>query len=174
MAGDIVFYPIASNPAPVIITGFVNPPVPLAYTDVIHASHGVDITIKDSTIQGGSEDCVDANNDSDTILIENVRVHPNGKYGFTIKGGTKNVILRNVAFETHGSEVDIDLGNWSDQDSKNKTINVTLEDVTSLDGKPVKVRVFYAAIPTVIGGNVKLVVYPGWLVWLIRKFHNYI
>ncbi len=174
MAGDIVYYPIANNPAQVDIgPGWVNPIIPLSYTDVIHGSHAVGVKIHDIQIVGGQEDVIDMNNDSSDILVENVRVHPNGKFGFTLKGGSKNIILRNVVFETHGSEVDIDLGNWSDQDKVNKTTLVRLENVTSVDGKPVRVRVLFASNPEVIGGNVKVTVYPSWLVSIIRFFQRH-
>lgn len=171
---DVNYYSIASNPSPVDLGSFLNPANPLDYSDIIHLSKGVNVTIHDVTVQGGKEDCIDMNNDSQNVLIQNVRVHPNGQYGFTIKGGTRDVVLRNVVFETHGNTVDIDLGNWSDQDQVNKTRAVTLENVTSVDGRPVKVRVMFADNPTVIGGNVKVTVIPGWIVSIIRWFHRFI
>lgn len=171
---DTVFYPIADNPAPIVLN-----PIdlsldvsPLGFHDTVHISHGVNISILNSVIPGGTEDCVDLNNNCENINIVDTQVAPGGEYGFTIKGGTHHVSLVNVVFQTHGKTVDIDLGNWSDQNTKDKTKDIALHNVTSSDGKPVRVRVLWADKPTVIGGNVKLIVYPSWLVAIWRFFRG--
>lgn len=171
---DVVLYPIADNPSPLVVDGIVFTPTPgpLSYTDIVHVSHGVGVTIQNCTIPGGSEDCVDLNNNCENILVQNCHFHPNGEYGSTIKGGTHDVHYLNVVFDAHGKDVDIDLGNWSDQNTVDKTTKVTLENVTAADGKPVVVRVLYADRPTVIGGNVQVKVIWPWVVWLLRKFHK--
>lgn len=71
----------------------------------------------------------------------------------TIKGGSHNITLKNVTLYWHGSETDIDIGNWSDQ-SDELTTNVRLVNVLSHDDKPVRVRVLWGEVPEVIGGNV--------------------
>ena len=48
------------------------------------------------------------------------------------------------------------------------TTNITLENVVSEDGLPVRVRVLWADKPTVIGGNVKVTVVPKCLVAIYR------
>jgi len=145
-------------------SGEVNP---LDYSDIVKLSHATNITIKDCTIHGGREDCIDMNRDCDNILIENSFLESNGNYCMTIKGGTKNVTIKNVTITSHGKETDIDLGNWSDQSSE-LTTNITLENVVSEDGLPVRVRVLWADKPTVIGGNVKVTVVPKCLVAIYR------
>ncbi len=171
---DTVWLGIANNTEPVVLDhlDFSTDVDPLAYHDTIHVSHGVNVAILNSEIPGGTEDCVDLNNNSANISVISCGVHPNGEYGFTIKGGTHDVKLHDVIFRSHGKTVDIDLGNWSDQNTKDKTKRVTLENLTSTDGSPVRVRVLWADKPTVIGGNVKLIVYPSWLVAIWRFFRG--
>ena len=142
------------------------------YSDILKLSHAKNIKVKDCYIYGGREDCVDMNRECENITIENTNVHSGGKYCFTIKGGATNVTLRNVTIDGHGSEVDIDLGNWSDQSNK-LTTGVVLENVTSKSGKPVTCRVLWADKPTVIGGNVvvKVIPRPLYAIYrLLRKF----
>ena len=140
---------------------------PLNYSDILKLSKATNIVVKDCHIIGGKEDCIDMNRYCENILVEDTTVTSNGNYCFTIKGGTKNVTLRNVVIEKHGKWYDIDLGNWSDQ-SNELTTNVVLDNVTSADGKPVKVRVLWADVPTVIGGNVKVTVIPKGLYSIYR------
>jgi len=143
------------------------------YSDIFKLSHATNIVLRNSSIAGGTEDCIDMNRDCNNILIENVRLHSGGSYCMTIKGGTKNVTLKDIVVQAHGKETDIDLGNWSDQ-SNELTTNITLENVQSMDGSPVRVRVLWADPPTVINSNVKVTVVPKWMVAIyrfLRKHH---
>jgi pectate lyase len=83
------------------------------FSDILKLSHAKNTVVRGCHIYGGKEDCVDMNRNCENILIENCTVYPFGSYGFTIKGGAKNITLRNVIFDGHGREADIDLGNWS-------------------------------------------------------------
>lgn len=140
----------------------------LEYSDTVKLSHASNVTIRNAVISGGKEDCVDMNRNCSDILIEDCTIIPKGQYGFTIKGGTKNVVLRNLRFAAHGSVTDIDLGNWSDQ-SMERTTNITIENCTTFDGKPVRVRVLWADAPTVIGpAPVKVTVIPTIFVKIYR------
>lgn len=68
-----------------------------------------------SHLVGGREDCVDVNNKSSNIHISVDGFYiPMGKYVATIKGGSKDVYLGGYIMG-HGDEVDIDIGNISDQ-----------------------------------------------------------
>lgn len=137
------------------------------FSDILKLSHAKNTVVRGCHIYGGKEDCVDMNRNCENILIENCTVYPFGSYGFTIKGGAKNITLRNVIFDGHGGEADIDLGNWSDQ-SMEQTKNVVLENVRTLDGSPVKVRVLWAEKPTIVDSNVKLLVIPKPIIWAYR------
>lgn len=166
---DKNYYSIADQ-SDVIIGGAVFPNGevnPLDYSDIVKLSNASNITLKDCTIHGGKEDCIDMNRNCNSVIIENTFLESNGNYCITIKGGTKNVTIKNVTITNHGKETDIDLGNWSDQSSE-LTTNITLDNVVSEDGFPVKVRVLWADKPTVIGGNVKVTVIPKCLVKVYR------
>ena len=139
----------------------------LYYSDSLKLSKATDVLVKSCSITGGSEDCIDMNRYCSDITVSDCILKPCGKYGITIKGGTTRVTLKNLLFMTHGKETDIDLGNWSDQ-SAEPVSSVVLENITSLDGKPVRVRVLWAQKPKVLGGNVKLIIYPKLLVKIYR------
>ena len=141
----------------------------LYYSDSLKLSKATDVLVSSCSITGGSEDCIDMNRYCSDITVSDCILKPRGKYGITIKGGTTRVTLKNLLFMTHGKETDIDLGNWSDQSAEPVTA-VVLENITALDGKPVRVRLLWANKDTikVVGGNVKLIVYPKLLVKIYR------
>jgi hypothetical protein len=168
---DYNYYSIADQ-SNVEVNDFQNPDNPLIYDDVLKLSKATSVHIHDSTVQGGKEDCIDMNRNCEGITVTECRLNPNGQYGSTIKGGTKNVWFENVVFTSRAKTVEIDLGNWSDQDKKNKTTGITLKNVTHVDGNPVRVRVLWAARPNVIGGNVKVTVIPSWIVAILRFFRG--
>jgi hypothetical protein len=140
------------------------------YDDALKFSNCSGVLIEGIEILGGREDCIDINRGG-LIAMRNVTLNPKGKYGVTIKGGAEVVTMKSVVFCSHGSEVDIDLGNWSDQ-SGERTRGVTLENVFSSDGRPVVVRVLHADRPLVRGGNVR-VIDRRWLAWLYRTLKRW-
>ena len=147
--------------------------VPLddTYADTLKLSHADFIEVIRCVIYGGHEDCIDINRDCVDVLVKDCRLIPDGKYAVTIKGGSCMVHLQNVVIDVHGSETDIDIGNWSDQ-SGFLTTGVVLENVTMADGSPVRCRVLWGEKPMVVGGNVKVTVVPKVLVWgwrVLRK-----
>jgi hypothetical protein len=102
-------------------------------------------------LEGGSEDCIDINNKCRNIFISVPHgIKAFGQYVATIKGGSTNIHLRGMIMQ-HGSTVDVDLGNWSDQ-SRDITSNVSL-DIWTNTGKPVKWRMLNAAVPKLIGSK---------------------
>jgi len=173
---DVNYYSIADTDN-VEVVGVTLPGDPFNdprnYSDILKLSHATNILVKDCVIYGGKEDCIDMNRYCDNIVVDNCRLASGGLYVATIKGGTKNVTFQDVIVTKHGKETDIDIGNWSDQ-SNEMTKNITLDNVTSTDGKPVRVRVLWADRPLVIGGNVKVTVIPKWAVAIyrfLRRFH---
>lgn len=145
----------------------------LEYSDILKFSKAEYVVVKNCEIWGGKEDCVDMNRYCRDICIKDTKLLPRGKYGVTIKGGSHNITLKDVTFYWHGTETDIDIGNWSDQ-SDEKTIRVRLVNVGSNDSKPVKVRVLWGDVPEVIGGNVVVRKVPTILVKayrFLRKRH---
>lgn len=106
-------------------------------------------------IWGGREDCVDINNRAQNIVV-GADFFPQGKYACTIKGGAHSVkIIGRVSVDA--KEVDIDLGNWSDQ-SQEKTRGVCLQ--LSKTAGPVTVRVLHADKPALLGNGPYRYVFP--------------
>lgn len=143
-----------------------------AFSDTLKFSKVEYAKAQSCVIWGCKEDCIDMNRYCNNIIVEDCVLIPSGKFGVTIKGGTRNVVLRDVTFHGHGKEVDIDIGNWSDQ-SAEMTTGITLSNVKSDDGRPVVVRVLWGDDPNVIGGNVLVKKYPLWMVWIYRLLRKY-
>lgn len=112
-------------------------------------SQCTNFTYVGQTVYGGQEDCVDINNRCKSVRVSAV-FRPQGKYVSTIKGGSRGIILTGSVYG-HGTEVDVDLGNWSDQ-SQETTRQVHL-NLKSMDGKPIRVRVLKAETPTFEEGS---------------------
>jgi hypothetical protein len=101
-------------------------------------------------ITGGSEDCLDVNH-SRFCTIETGLMKPMGRFGVTIKGGSEGITVRGNMFPKCAKEVDIDLGNWSDQDESLTTDTVLA--VQSIDGRPLTYRVLHATRPHLPQGS---------------------
>jgi hypothetical protein len=140
------------------------------YSDALKFSNCNAVHVENVEIIGGREDCIDINRGG-LIAIADTLLYPRGKFAVTIKGGAEVVTLRNVTLAGHGSEVDIDLGNWSDQ-SGERTRGVTLDNVFAADGKPVVIRVLHADMPLIRGGNVR-VIDRRWLAWAYRTLKRW-
>lgn len=100
-------------------------------------SQAQDITVFANKIIGGYEDCVDINNRCKNITVVANEWEPRGKYLATDKGGSENVKLKGKLL-AHGTEVDVDGGNYSDQSHKT-TEGISLE-LQAWDGSPVTYR----------------------------------
>ncbi len=124
--------------------------------------HSLNVTAP--RIYGGAEDCVDINNQARDIVVSSTFV-PQGKFAATIKGGAKGIVLKGNLW-SRGSEVDVDLGNWSDQ--SNRKTSVVLIDLETYDGKPVRVRVLNADKPIVRGSLGVVYVWPHPDAWYHR------
>lgn len=133
----------------------------LAYSDILKFSQNKDIIIKNFTIYGGKEDCIDIVRGTNYSIMD-CSLIPQGQAGITVKGSVKGLYISNLLFLSHGKQTDIDLGNWEDYSyfPRPKTRKIVLHNVHASDGKPVKVRVLHSEIPEIIDSNIKLVVYP--------------
>lgn len=155
----------------------ISPPASFyPWSDTLKASNVSLANVIDCTIAGGMEDAMDINRVSTFIKLQNCKLQSGGLYCMTIKGGSYEIELTDVVILLHGSEVDIDLGNFTEA-NQDKTTRITLRNVTSTDGKPVIVRVINADRPTVIGGNVKVIVpwwayWPFWNIYSFLRLHN--
>jgi hypothetical protein len=120
----------------------------LGFTDTVKCTTELqDFTGKFGLVIGGNEDCIDVNNRCKKIDIFAKTWKPTGKHLATIKGGSEEVCVRGDVI-SHGEEVDVDLGNWSDQSQK-KTKKTAL-GLISKDGEKISIRVLKSEKPTLL------------------------
>lgn len=120
-----------------VIEGAVEPPDD-TYADALKFSGVQRLRVVVDRVVGGREDCVDVNNHCrDVEVVARLGFVPRGKYVATIKGGSRNITLRGPVLG-HGTEVDFDCGNHSDQ-SDNETQGITL-DLWTPDGSAITWR----------------------------------
>jgi hypothetical protein len=118
------------------------------WSDTLKITSGCkDFTVLAECIWGGKEDCVDINNQASIITVHCDNWHPQGKYLATIKGGSRCINLHGNVI-SHGSEVDVDIGNWSDQ--SNEPTKEVILGLYSKTGKPIIVRVLNGTTPIFI------------------------
>ena len=115
-------------------------------TDLLKISGCVRLSLTVDSIygQGCLEDAIDINHSHDISIVVN-DLYPGDKYCSTIKGGSTNIRIVVGRQHGHGSEMDYDLGNFSDQ-SNAKTTGVSLH-INTVDRTPVTVRVLTADKP---------------------------
>lgn len=87
---------------------------PAVHADALKITNCADGRVFVGRIVGGAEDCIDLNNHCENLEIVAESIEPRGKYGVTNKGGNRNITIC-TKLRGHGSEVDVDLGNVSDQ-----------------------------------------------------------
>ena len=102
--------------------------------------------VEAARIVGGREDCVDMNNVRDIHVRAEV-FEPRGRFLATIKGGSVGCQLSGTVVG-HGTETDVDLGNWSDQ--SRKITRGTRLCLLSADGSPIRVRVLLSEWPVIL------------------------
>lgn len=102
------------------------------------------------TVLGGSENAADCNNGASNLSLRaEVWDITRTKYGFTNKGGGENNHFGGVV-RGHGSEVDFDQDDWSDQ--SHVACAGTELNFHPEDGKPIRVRYIYNK-PTLLDGS---------------------
>ncbi len=97
---------------------------PLGHQDALKVSRVRNADIYAGRVVGGSEDVIDIT-DSHDVAVSISEAVVTGSYLATIKGGCSNAELFIQKRTGHGSEVDIDLGNWFDY-NRRKTTNTKL------------------------------------------------
>ena len=140
-----------------------------------------DVIVKDCTIIGGIEDCVDIVRGG-FMLFENCRfVSNNTKHHFTIKCQASNITIKDCVFvndfKTLIDGAFVDLGNWSDYDvvdlPKTKDIYIVDYKFENISWyKKIISRRLYAENPVIRGDGVILKV-PRLLVWLFWKLRRF-
>lgn len=118
----------------------------LEYEDALKfTSHLTDFTGTFGDVYSGLENCADVNNECRNVNLSAKRWIANGGlYPFTVKGGSEGIVIEGTLYG-HGTEVDVDAGNKSDQSTnwvKNWELALTMDD-----GSPVVVRCLMAEAP---------------------------
>lgn len=118
--------------------------------DTIKCSTGLrNFKLSLRTVRPGYEDALDVNNRCENLDIT-AEVWDfskgNQSYGFTLKGGSRNVRVSGMVM---GDPL-VDIGNASDQ-SHAPTTGVRL-NLQRIDGKPIRVRVLGGDLPTLENG----------------------
>lgn len=138
---------------------------PLDYSDILKFSNCDDCTVDNCRIHGGKEDCIDVVRGRNYV-IRNSTLFP-FKNGITIKGSVDGVLLENLIFDGHGSDCDIDIGQFDNYwwIGRPPTRNVIINNVTSLSGKPVVVRLWDVADVSITSSNVQIIRVPKFIWW---------
>lgn len=140
-----------------------------------------DVIVKDCTIIGGIEDCVDIVRGG-FMLFEGCKfVSKNTKHHFTIKCNASNITIKDCVFVNDFKKIIdgalVDLGNWSDYDvidlPKTKDIYIVDYKFENISWyKKIISRRLYADNPVIRGDGIVLKI-PRlfvWLFWKLRRF----
>lgn len=148
------------------------PEKPFAYDDALKFTSQLrDFVGKFGRVFSGKENCVDVNNKCRNVTISGEFIANGGLYPITVKGGSEGITITGT-LDGHGTEVDVDAGNWSDQ-SNSWVKNWTLQ-LTTTDGSPVVVRCLQAEAPTLLSGPYRYAFpspkawYHGIAVWFLQ------
>ena len=144
-------------------------------------SYCTHVIVKNCTIIGGYEDCVDIVRGGYMLFDGCTFISNNSKHHFTIKSSVDNVTIKNCTFVNNFRNLYdgalVDLGNWSDYDIDDipKTKNIYIVDYTLKNiswYKRIVARRLYANNPVIRGDGFVLKV-PRlfvWLFWKLRRF----
>lgn len=122
------------------------------YADALKFSDCTDCSVVACTITGGAEDALDINRGT-RFRFDRCRFNSGGRYAATVKGGASEITFEHCIF-TAGREVDIDLGNWSDQAKPPaKTTGVRFINCFRDDGQPLRIRCLWADRPSIEATN---------------------
>lgn len=138
---------------------------PAEYSDILKFSNCEDITVKNCSILGGKEDCIDAVR-GNNYTFDTVTLTPKHN-GITLKGSIDTASITNVEFQSHGKDCDIELGQYDNYwyIGRPPTRNVRIIDTNATDGKPVVVKVWDAKTPIVVNSSVKIINIPKFIWW---------
>ena len=140
-----------------------------------------DVVVKNCTIIGGYEDCVDIVRGG-FMLFEGCKfVSKNTKHHFTIKCNASNITIKDCVFVNDFKKIIdgafVDLGNWSDYDvadlPKTKEIYIVDYKLKNISWyKKIISRRLYADNPVIRGDGIVLKI-PKLFVWLFWKFKRF-
>lgn len=156
-----------------------------SYSEILKISNHENVTVTNSYIGGGNEDCIDVVRGKNIVFSDLVLSSLRGKGTrtfITIKGGVSDVIIKNInLIGKTRYPWDISLGDWTiyDADKNHPPVkNIRIEHVSHDTGRPIRVLCVHSEIPKIVGKNVKIIRVPPILVkiWfsLKRFFSRYL
>lgn len=149
-----------------IVDRDISPDNPLQFSDILKMSLCANAVVERCHIEGGNEDAIDCVRGSN-YTFRALTLHPNGKNGITLKGAIDGATIQDIMFESHGSECDIEIGQFDKYQSPPfvKTKHVNIIQANAKDNRPVKVKVWMADSPNIAAGNVKVTKINPVIVW---------
>jgi|TARA_B110000495_G_C22938954_1_gene549296 hypothetical protein len=140
-----------------------------------------DVIVKNSTIIGGFEDCVDIVRGGNITFLKCKFISKNTKHHFTIKCMVDDIKIVDCVFindfRTIIDGAFVDLGNWSDYDVDNlpKTKNILISNCKFKNvswWKQLISRRLYSETPKVNGPGVifRVPKFAVYIFWLIRRY----
>jgi len=141
------------------------------------------VVVKNCTIIGGFEDCVDIVRGGFMLFEKCIFKSNNTKHHFTIKCNASNITIKDCIFENDFNKIYdgafVDLGNWSDYDVDDlpKTKDIYVVDYTFKNVswyKKIISRRLYAKTPTTRGKGfvLKVPTIFVYLFWKLRRFQT--
>jgi len=132
----------------------LEPENPTEYDDIMKVYRCRDCRFLDFVVEGGKEDCVDLGKESYGNEFRRMKLMPNGRYVFTIKGGSHMNYFKEIEIVGHGNDVDIEIGNWSTSNFDHSKGNV-FNGIWSRDDSLVTYCYRWGCKPTFINSDVK-------------------
>ena len=110
-------------------------------------------------VNGGTEDALDVSSRNNNNHFVNFIVAAGDKYVLTLKGSSSRNTFQNFTITKPGKWVEIQIGNWSDDDLEHDSWARSKENVfvnwVRQDGKAVRYAYRYGCKPLVSNGNFK-------------------
>lgn len=139
-----------------VFSGWTAPTDPQNYDDLVKGSNVIGLTVRDLAIPAAREDSIDFVRGSD-YLVSRCAIHGS----VTIKGSIDGWRIQNC--QVSGT---IEVGQYDNYwfPGRKPTRNGHLANLSSPDGKPVRLKLWDADMPSVVNANVKVTKIPK-LVW---------
>lgn len=148
---------------------WANPENPEEYDDIMKFSNCNAVCVWDVIVLGGRENCVDAVRGElyqwgACDFVPNPGVT---RSTFTIKGSIDGWKIADCEFYTGATQSDIELGNYDNYwfPGRAPTRGGLIANCHKANGEPIKVLIFDATVPEIIGSRVKLVRVPKFVWW---------
>jgi len=149
----------------VIADRVIVPPNLNEISDTLKFSNCANVTVRNCTIEGGKEDCIDAVRGENYTFTETILIpHKNG---ITLKGSIVNYNINNITFNAHGSDCDMEFGQYDNYwyIGRKATRGGIIDTIKAVDNKPIKIKLWDAEPPTITNTNVKIIKVPKIIWW---------